>query len=169
MTGGPELRPSPARGSTVASMGEAVESPAHGLRFRSNAGRAVATVADWRDLAPPAAARQWAEYRSAAELAYDWMEKDAVARVQALFERDPALAGFLPECAVIERKTRFDDIPGGPRNHDLLVLGRSAHGAVAVGVEGKADESFGLPLDEHVAHARKTQPRTRAPERLDRL
>jgi hypothetical protein len=139
------------------------------LHFENNHGEAIIDLEGWRDSAPPAAAYHWAEYRSAAELAHAWMDADAFERVRHQLAKEPALGDFAATRAIIERKTRFDDIPGGARNHDLLVLGGSPQGPVVIGVEGKADEPFGLSLSDYVTSARRRQPRTRAPERLERL
>jgi hypothetical protein len=47
---------------------------------------------------------------------------------------------------VAEKKTRFDEDPRGPRNHDVLVGARHADERLVIGVEGKADEPFDKPL-----------------------
>ena len=73
------------------------------------------------------------------------------------------------ERAIAECKTWFDDIPGGPRNHDLLVVASTNVGRVVVGIEGKADETFDRDLMGFCAAALRRQASTRAPERLDRL
>jgi hypothetical protein len=86
-------------------------------------------------LAPPASPGHWCEYRSAYELAHAWIEGDARERLSALL--DASL-----HRAVAERKTYFDHIARGPRNHDLLVLGDG----LVVGVEAKADETFDRTL-----------------------
>ena len=66
-----------------------------------------------------------------------------------------------------EKRTRFDDIPQGPRNHDLLVIGTAATGRIVVGVEGKTDETFGETLATY--RDKERSERSRAPERLERL
>jgi hypothetical protein len=80
-----------------------------------------------------------------------------------------ALGDVTLERGIVEHKTRFDDIPGGVRNHDLLVLARARSGPIVVGIEAKADETFDHDLTRFVATAKRRSPRTRAPERLDRL
>jgi hypothetical protein len=96
--------------------------------------------------APPASAHHWREYRSAYELAHAWIEGDAAEQLRSLLALAAPLADVSLQRAIAERKTAFDDIPRGPRNHDLLVLGRTGAGPVVVGVEAKADESFDLDL-----------------------
>jgi hypothetical protein len=77
------------------------------------------------------------------------------------------LAPVTLEEAVAEKLTRFDDNPRGPRHHDLLVLGSAKPGRMVVGVEGKADETFGETLARY--RDRKRTAASRANERLDKL
>jgi len=129
----------------------------------------VRTMADWQRLAPPASESHWREHPSAMELARAWIEKDPARRIEALLAGRPRLAGVRLERAIAERKTFFDDIRSGPRNHDLLVHARSDAGPVVIGVEAKVDESFDRDLVSWREAAIRRQPATRAPERLDRL
>src|SRR5258708_2494648 len=110
------------------------------MDFVSDSGRPLETLADWRDHAGGVSPKAWAEGRSARELATDWLEGDAADRAAALLETVPEVAGLVLERGVAEKVTYFDDIPGGPRHHDLLVFGRSPDGPVVIGVEGRADE-----------------------------
>src|SRR4051794_38629727 len=140
------------------------------MKFFNTRGRRLRTVLDWQSLARPAAKHHWAVGRSAHELATDWLDGDAAARATALLGSRPELAGLTLHDGIAEKLTRFDDIRGGPRHHDLLVCASMPAGRVVVGVEGKADESFDLTLRNSVANARRRRPdTTRAPERLDRL
>src|SRR3954469_24472266 len=153
------------------------------MEIFTNRGRRLRTVVDWHCLAPPAAKHHWAVGRSAMELARDWLEGDAAARTAALLRTPPQLPGANPRAGVraeltgltlrdgiAEKLTRFDEIRGGPRHHDLLIHGSTSSGPLIVGVEGKADESFDLTLRDYVANALRRRPETtRAPERLDRL
>ena len=139
------------------------------LRFENNEGEQITSFEEWRDLAPPAGAHHWVDGRSAAELARDWIEGDAASRVSSLLDTRPELAGAVLREAVAEKKTHFDAIGSGPRNHDLLVRGANDSGRITIGVEGKADESFDLPLREWREARTGKSSRSRAPERLDRL
>jgi|1186.fasta_scaffold06655_2 hypothetical protein len=140
------------------------------MEFFNNRGRVLRTLVDWQCLAPPAAKHHWAVGRSAMELARDWLEGDAAARTAALLRTRPELAGLTLRDGIAEKLTRFDEIRGGPRHHDLLIHGSTSSGPLIVGVEGKADESFDLTLRDYVANALRRRPETtRAPERLDRL
>ena len=68
-----------------------------------------------------------------------------------------------------ERKTYFDAVPGGPRNHDLLVVAHTQAEKVVVAVEGKADEPFDLPVSAWLAQREKQSAASGARARLDGL
>jgi hypothetical protein len=110
--------------------------------IESDDGRPIATLAAWHELAPPAAPNHWREHRSAYELARAWTEGDGAERLRALLATRDEFADVELQRVVAERKTWFDDIPVGPRNHDLLVLARAPAGRIVVGIEAKADEPF---------------------------
>src|SRR4051812_22549979 len=135
--------------------------------IQNSRGEQITTLTDWRDLAPPTSARHWRAHRSAFELARAWTEGDAAERLSALLVTE--FPGVTLARAIAERKTWFDDIPGGPRNHDLLVLASADVGQIVVGIEAKADETFDLDLAAFCAAAKRRKAGTRAPERLDRL
>lgn len=135
-------------------------------------GLAITSHATWGTLAKPASETHWKEGRSAWELARAWMEGTAADDLTALLAADSALVGFVVENAIAEAQTRFDDHGGGPRNHDLLVFGHNARGPIVVGVEGKADETYGQTVAAYEAAADKKVALglpTKAPERLDDL
>jgi hypothetical protein len=98
-----------------------------------------------------------------------WSEGDAAERVAELLSLRPELAGLQLLDAVAEKKTPFDDNPRGPRNHDLLVHASTDGGPLVIGVEGKADEPFDLPLAEWRQKALERSPSSGAPARLDNL
>ena len=139
------------------------------MRFRNQAGAGINSLAEWKDLGKPAATHHWAEGRSAAELARDWIEGNATRRAANLLEQAPGLGGVTLELGIAEKKTYFDDIASGPRNHDLLILGSADSGGVVVGVEGKADEPFDDPLPTWRDKRVKATATSKAPLRLDRL
>jgi hypothetical protein len=89
--------------------------------------------------------------------------------VAGLLSASSDLAGFEMTLATPEAQTAFDHFRGGRRNHDLLVVGSTAGGAVVVGVEAKADEPFGPTLSEYRDDARARLARgerSNAEERL---
>jgi hypothetical protein len=135
----------------------------------SNDGHRLETVADWRDRGAPASSREWAEGRSARELATAWIERDAETSVTALLTSAPAFEGLVLDRGIADKETRFDDIADAPHRHDLLVAARAPGGPIVIGVEGKADEPFDEPLDAWVIGAQARSGGSRAPERLDRL
>jgi hypothetical protein len=89
--------------------------------IENSAGEPIETPEQWRDRAAPASPLHWKEDRSALEFARAWTEGDAASRLRALLQTHSELAGVHLDRAIAERKTRFDDIGGGPRNHDLLI------------------------------------------------
>jgi hypothetical protein len=139
------------------------------IPIENHRGEPIVTLADWHRLAPPTSPHHWREYRSAYELAHAWTEGDGAKRLSAVLQVREELAGLRLERGIAERKSWFDDIPGRPRQHDLLLNGTMNAGRLVVGLEAKADEPFDLNLAEYRANARRRSAGTRAPERLDRL
>lgn len=143
----------------------------------SRRGDALPTVAAWGALAPPASAKHWKEGRSAMELARAWTSVSGPAALQHLLNMHPATAHPQFVQAVAEAQVAFDDQPGGRRNHDLLVKGVCAGGPTVVGVEAKADETYGQTVNAYhkAAHAKAAHAKaaggkpTNAPQRLTGL
>ena len=130
----------------------------------------IYTVDDWFRLAAPAGgAIQWVDGRSAKELAKAWCGRASGPAVpdelQALLSTHPDISGAFFIEAIPEHKVAFDDIPGEPRNTDLVCVAQRANQRIAISIEAKADEAFG----ELVANVLKTPPPSRRPERLERL
>ena len=138
------------------------------MRLESRDEKPITSVDAWGRVAAPAAARHWKPGRSAYELARAWIEDDAADRVVGLLSAagldDPALVS-----AIAEKKTRFDQDPRGPRNHDLLVHATTSAGPVVVGVEGKADETFDKTLIDWRAARLKSSAASGGPARVDNL
>jgi hypothetical protein len=103
------------------------------MEFVSDSDRRLETLADWRDHAGGDSPKAWAEGGGARELATAWLEGDAADRAAGLLETVPELAGLVLERGVAEKVTYFDDIPGEPRQHDLLVFARSPDGPTGCG------------------------------------
>ena len=137
------------------------------MRFSNDREETITDLRAWKALAGPVSGDQWKPDRSAQELARDWIERDAQARAEALLSLHPGLAPVALDSAIAEHRTRFDEIPRGPRNHDLLAIGTGGPGRLVVGIEGKADESFGETLARY--RDRERSKKSRALERLDRL
>jgi hypothetical protein len=139
------------------------------MRFVDRNGREITTIDDWGLLGRPAAEHHWRPKRSAYELARAWIDGDAETRATELLRRRPELAGAELHLGIAEKKTFFDEIRSGPRNHDLLVQAACDRGTLVVGVEGKADEPFDKQLDQWLGAAQARSANTRAPQRLDNL
>lgn len=139
------------------------------MDFFNHKGEPISDLDAWERLAPPAAAHHWVEGRSAYEVARDWSTGNAAERLATLLALRPELSDVSLPRAVVEKRTRFDDIRGGPRHHDLLLTGTTCAGPLVVGVEAKADETFDHTLEKFVETAQARTMRTRAPVRLDRL
>src|SRR4051794_23839939 len=139
------------------------------LRIEGRNPEPITSVEQWHVSAPPASVKHWKPGRSAFELASAWTVGNAAERVKALLELRPELAPVVLERGHAERKTRFDAYRGGRRNHDLLITGTAAGQRLVIGVEGKADEAFDLPLERWRAARLKKTPTSKAPARLDGL
>jgi hypothetical protein len=139
------------------------------MRFISRDGRPIESLSDWEDLGKPASASHWRPNRSAYELAAAWISGDAVERATELLGLRPEFLGIQLREGVAEKKTQFDENPRGPRNHDLLIHASTNGGGLVVGVEGKADELFDLPLWRWRENALAASPESDAPRRLDDL
>jgi hypothetical protein len=137
-------------------------------RITNRKGDEIRDLEAWEALAGPASYKHWKPLRSAYELARAWIEGGGPVVVGDALSGCAGLDGFVAQRAVAEAQTRFDAF-GGPRNHDLLVVGETTAGRLVVAVEGKADEPFGETLREYAdaAAARRTRGEgTNAPERL---
>lgn len=112
------------------------------MRIEKN-GQRIQGLEDWRRLAPPKAAEQWVEGRSALEAARAWLEGagEPPAEVLALFAGHADFDGVEFTRAEPEALLRFDG-RAGPRQTDLSVMAEDRRGSIAVTVEAKADEPF---------------------------
>lgn len=108
----------------------------------SKDGIAIETLDQWEERAGPKREDQWAAGRSAMELARSWLD-GLPAEVSYVLEAHPCFGKVDEWRAEPEVALRFDNFPGEPRNSDLVVDARDAHGNCIVSVEGRADEEFG--------------------------
>jgi len=139
---------------------------------RNRRGAPIRSVKEWRELAKPAARSHWKDGRSAKELAKAWVSGTGQRALRRLLDRREETAGLTIDTAVAEAQVAFDDYPGGKRNHDLLIQGRCSSGLIVIGLEAKADESFGQTIaayDRHARALRAAGQTTNALERLIRL
>jgi hypothetical protein len=135
-------------------------------------GQRIESVEDWEVLGAPASERHWKDGRSAKELAKAWTSGSGVADLTRLLDTRSETSGLAISSAVAEAQVGFDKFPGGKRNHDLLIRGRTAVGELVIGLEAKADESFGETVADYRTAAltrRGADKPTNAPERLEGL
>lgn len=137
---------------------------------------AIHSVDDWFNLAPPKGGEShWRDGKSAKELAKAWFRSGAPvepAELRALLESHPATASAHVTRAKPEHETRFDDLPGGGRNHDLLLKLGGGTDLIIAGVEGKAGESLDTTViakyDKGIA-IRDSGKNTNLPDRVESL
>lgn len=144
---------------------------ANEFTIRGPAGEAITAVDEWRRFAPPKKAKHWKPGRSAQELATAWVGSGRgpalpEALLLAVGGTGP-LEGAELHLGLAEHVTRLP-YPGEGRNHDLLLLGRSANGPLVVGIEAKADEEFGDLIHKVLSAARK-KARSNLPARVNEL
>lgn len=130
------------------------------------------THAEW---ASQIATKDDVEGTSAPSLALAWLGSKQPVGLTSVTE---ALAGqaelldFAPERGVVEAQTRFDSYRGGPRNHDLLLVGQAVGGKTVVSIESKVNEAFGDTVGGYAKAAQgkvDKEENTNAPARLDGL
>jgi hypothetical protein len=137
-------------------------------------GKEIRSVGDWFAVAPPKQGiRQWADGRSAKELAKAWFPVAGDPRIppelQALLDSRQETHGIGFDRGEPERETVFDNCGGEARNADLVLWGHNPRGKVLVSIEAKADESFGEIAGEYVRKSTARNPRSRVPERFELL
>jgi len=117
---------------------------------------------------------KWKASRSAYELAYAWQGAGGIPlRLRDAFNDSgiSELSGLKLEVAFVEKPT-FLDTPIGPSMTDIMGYARNRLGSpVILGIEGKATESFGLPVNAWVRGDIAQPPKDAAPRptRVKRL
>lgn len=115
----------------------------------------IKDINDWFELCPPARGlKHWKDGRSAKELAKDWTinKGDPLLNILRNTEKFPGIK-FIE--AAPEFESKFDNYRGKGRQHDLLVLGEDNDGELLIGIEAKADETFGEKIGKYYAEAQK--------------
>jgi len=133
--------------------------------------REIRSVDDWFAQAPPKRGiKQWADGRSAKELAKAWFpvagDPQTPPELRALLDSRPETRDTVFDEGEPERVTVFDDCGGEGRNADIVLWGRGRHSKVLASIEAKADESFGAIAGEYVQQISAHNPRSRVPERF---
>jgi hypothetical protein len=120
------------------------------------AGVILDSLTAWEEHAGPMRPEQWTDHRSAKECARAWVSEtdpfripSELLQVLATHEDFGEVLKWEaePECLV-----SFDDY-GGPANLDMLVTARDDRGSFVMGIEAKADESFGPLIDRALTEA----------------
>ncbi|MDE0149405.1 MAG: hypothetical protein OXM58_13630 [Rhodospirillaceae bacterium] len=128
----------------------------------------------WLFHAPPKGRKaHWKDGRSAKEIARLWLE--AIPHLPLTIEEtllNCAGIGRLHSwCAEPEAIVPFDKFRG-PANLDMLLTCEDERGQIVIGIEAKADETFGGTIGETLskAHARlRAKPRSKGVERIYKL
>lgn len=134
--------------------------------------RSISSIDDWRTLAGPKRPYQWAEGRSAFELARAWIGSGIPSMpldVRRILDSRDETRGIVVELVKPEHHIHFDTKAGEPRNSDLAFVGHANGRSVAVTVEAKADEPFGATVTKTMADALEravTNERSRGLERV---
>lgn len=128
-------------------------------------------MVDWFKFAPPKEGeKHWCDGRSAKELAKAWLrtgEPNVPEGLEALFESHTLTRELVIKKAIPERQTKLDDFRGETRNSDLILIGTAEGIRMVVGIEAKADESFGPIIQDYLK--KKTSTKSKVPERIDLL
>lgn len=130
-------------------------------------GQCIRTLDDWHEHARPKRDYQWKEGRSAMECAKAWLRGDIPAvpvEFLQLFASHPATANLQIHTVFPEKVTRLDDFRGEHRNHDLVLIGEIDGVKAVIGVEAKADESFGNDIVE--AYLQRAAEKSKVPDRI---
>jgi hypothetical protein len=138
------------------------------FELKSRRDKEIHSVRDWGRHAKPASKTHWKKGRSAMELARAWTSEHGPKALRILLDQVTGTAGFEAKRGVAEAQTRFDGF-GGPRNHDLLLVGEAAGGKTVVSIEGKVDETFGQTLGAYRNAARRRIARKQPTNALERL
>ena len=143
------------------------------INLHNSAGEKIRSVGDWLRLAPPKKKeKHWKPGRSAFELAQAWVRTKCAEVPEAItriLKGHPCTASLALCEAIPEKRTRLDKFRGERRNHDLVAWGCTKDAVkILVGIEAKADESFG-PLVSKVERTGRMKPGSNLCARVDLL
>lgn len=145
------------------------------MKLSSQNDRPITSFEDWKELAPPKAKHHWAAGRSARELASLWCPQVGPTMPDALREVLEAIEGtrnIVFGVGKPEHRIRFDQRRGEPRNADMAFVYYTGTSKVAVTIEAKADEPFGLTVAQTLAAATERHafnPRSEGVQRVNDL
>ena len=130
----------------------------------------LTTLTEWHLHAPPKSKTHWKDGRSAKENARLWLgaAPDLPPGIADLLRTTGSIGTLRSWSAEPEARVSFDAF-GGPANLDVLVQAQDETGPVVIGVEAKADESFGLTLKQTLMAAEKELVRRPRSKRVQRI
>jgi hypothetical protein len=135
----------------------------------------IRDIDDWERDAGPKRKMHWRRGRSAAECARAWCPPSGPCvptELLDLLQSHTDIGKVEIDTVYPERRVRFDDLKGEPRNCDVVALGRCAAGIVAISIEAKADEPFDLPIGKVIQRGGRLiakGKKTRSVERVNDL
>lgn len=139
------------------------------IRAKTTHGAAIRTIQEWYALAPPKKPLiQWQDFHSAKELAQAWLRDGSPAmpiEYSELLRSHALTRRFEPETALAEVEIPIDEF-FGPRNSDLVVIGKANRQHIVLAVEAKADEEFAKTI---AAEMQGLSTKSNKPERMARL
>jgi hypothetical protein len=142
------------------------------LQIIGPGGTSISTVDEWFAHAPPKRGIvQWKDRRSAKELARAWVGTGTPIQPTVIAEAldaQPETRGYVAGRGFPEHKTVLDELAGETRNHDLLLVGEAGGRKTVVGVEAKADETFGETIGIYLGKVAGRQG-SKAPARIRSL
>ena len=118
-------------------------------------GHRLTTLEEWRRSAPPKGTTHWKDGRSAKENARLWLSAaPGFPRGIADGLRCCGSSRFVRSwSAEPEARVRFDAFRGEPANIDVLVQAEDENGPIVIGIEAKADETFGSTVGRALSRA----------------
>lgn len=138
-------------------------------------GEQIRSLEDWRRIGGPKRPHQWAEGRSALEVARAWLPGGGTKlppEVEVLMRSHKDFGHLRVLEVEPEAKLPFDTFKGEPRNSDLVVLAQDHLGPVFIAVEAKADEPFGETVEEALGAALERlmeRPNSKGIQRIEQL
>jgi hypothetical protein len=135
----------------------------------------IASVDDWKRLAPPKAEYHWVVGRSAFELAHAWCGSGSPIvplELQRILESREETRGPIVDEVIPEHRINFDAHGGQPRNADLALVGHTSSRKIVLTIEAKADETFGATVAKTAADALERgirNPRSQGVRRVEDL
>ncbi|MEX1269484.1 MAG: hypothetical protein WEA56_10810 [Balneolaceae bacterium] len=110
----------------------------------------ILDLATWEKSAGPVKKKQWKKHRSAKEVAKAWLNgnnPDIPVEIKSVIEGHEDFSDITSWIAEPEYKSHFDSYDG-PANLDMIVEPVDGNGKYLIGIEAKADETFGVYIKD---------------------